>query len=229
MQGPLWYLRRLALETGAAVVLIDHLPKPVSGERAGARGLIGSVAKSAQARAVHILSRVPPKEVQGQNVLRWDVTKMSYGARPEPIGVELRFDSGAVFIDPASLPEGHGETRTERAVRAMQDHLEAHRGEVVTHRTLLEVALQQGNLRERASAAALRLVKERYGDELATVFLPGRGKPQGYRLGLEREPTATLHQMAEEASATPKDLSHPHLPETARRARNPEPSEKGVT
>ena len=72
VMGPFWYLRRLATETGACVVLIDHLPKPMSGETAGARGVIGSVAKPAQARAVHVLTRVPPKEVEGRNVLRWD-------------------------------------------------------------------------------------------------------------------------------------------------------------
>ena len=82
VQGPLWYLRRLATETGAAVALIDHLPKPMSGEVAGARGVMGSVAKPAQSRTVHILTRVPPKEVGGRNVLKWDVHKMSFAALP---------------------------------------------------------------------------------------------------------------------------------------------------
>ena len=38
VQGPLWYLRRLANETNAAVVLVDHLPKPMTGEVAGGAG-----------------------------------------------------------------------------------------------------------------------------------------------------------------------------------------------
>ncbi len=192
VQSPLWYLRRLANETGAAVVIIDHLPKPISGEKAGARGIIGSVAKSAQARAVHILSRVPPKEVGDSNVLRWDTTKMSYSARPEPIGVELKFDDGAVSIEVVDLPEGQGETRTERAIRAMQDYLETHRGTVVPHQTLMEIAVEEANLRRRASLDATGLLKERYGDELVTTSLPGRGKPQGYRLKLEDETTPSL-------------------------------------
>ncbi len=206
VQSPLWYLRRLATDTGAAVVIIDHLPKPVSGEKAGARGIIGSVAKSAQARAVHILSRVPPKEVEGRNVLRWDTTKMSYSARPEPIGVELRFEDGAVSIEVVDLPEGQGETRTEHAIRAMQDYLETHRGTVVPHQALLDIAVEEANLRRRASLDAIRLLKERYGDELITTFLPGRGKPQGYRLKLEPDTPslciAPLHQMGDKASGT---------------------------
>lgn len=211
VQGPLWYLRRLATETGAAVVIVDHLPKPISGEKAGARGIIGSVAKSAQARAVHILSRVPPKEVQGRNVLRWDTTKMSYSARPEPFGVELRFGEGAVFINQVDLPEGHGETRTERAVRVIQDYLETHRGRVVTHQELLDVAIQEADLRKRASAEAIRIVKERYGKELVTAYLPGRGKPQGYRLKQETSsltPPASLHQIGNNPLETVKPLLH---------------------
>lgn len=209
VQGPLWYLRRLAQETGAAVIIIDHLPKPVSGERAGARGIIGSVAKSAQARAVHILSRIPLKDVQGKNVLRWDATKMSYSARPKPFGVELRFDKGAVFIEAIDLPQGHGETRTERAVRAIQDCLERHRGQVVTHQALVDVALQEADLRKRATADAIRIVKDRYGKELITSVLPGRGKPQGYQLKPEPaipKPPATLHQTENTPLETAKPL-----------------------
>lgn len=196
VQGPLWHLRRLAGETGAALVIVDHLPKPISGERAGARGIIGSVAKSAQARAVHILSRVPPKEVEGRSILRWDTTKMSYGARPAPFGVELRFGDGTVFIEATDLPEGRGETRTERAVRALQDHLEAKRGAVVTHQRLLELAVEEGNLRKRAAAEAVRRVRERYGSELTSTVLPGRGQPQGYVLAPERDDTVvgSLHR-----------------------------------
>ena len=223
VQGPLWYLRRLAQETSAAVVIVDHLPKPVSGERAGARGIIGSVAKSAQARAVHILSRVPLKDVQGKNVLRWDVTKMSYSARPKPFGVELRFDKDAVFVDRVDLPQGHGETRTERAVRAIQDYLELHRGQVVTHQDLVDVALQEADLRKRASADTIRIVKERYGKELVTSVLPGRGKPQGYKL--KPEPaipklTAPLHQIGNEPLETAKPLLHTPLQQPSSSASN---------
>ena len=219
VQGPLWHLRRLAHETGAAVVIADHLPKPISGEKAGARGIIGSVAKSAQARAVHILSRVPPENVQGRNILRWDTTKMSYSARPKPFGVELKFDDNSVSIDLADLPKGQGETRTERAVRAMQNHLESYRGSVVTHQELLDIAMHEGNLRRRASVDAIQLLKERYGEELVTTFLPGRGKPQGYLLKLETPPpslySASLHQIGERASGTRNYSVHTLSDQTA--------------
>lgn len=219
VQGPLWFLRRLAMETGAAVVIVDHLPKPISGEKAGMRGIIGSVAKSAQARGVHILSRIPRKDIQGRNVLRWDSTKMSYSVRPEPFGVELRFNDDAVFIELTDLPQGHTETRTEKAVRILQDYLEAHRGVVVTHQDLLELAMRDGDLRKRASADVIRIVKERFGSELASVTLSGVGNPQGYQLKLEQEgslkPPASLHQLPTMPSSTKKPLLQQPLYKTS--------------
>jgi len=215
VQGPLWHLRKLATETNAAVVILDHLPKPVNGEKAGARGVIGSVAKSAQARAVHILSRIPASEIGGRNVLRWDVTKMSYSSRTEPFGVELRFDQDAVFVERIALPQAHSETRTARAVRAVQDYLEARRGEVVPHAIIIDVAITEGGLRKRTAAEVLRLVKQQYGADLSTLILPGRGKPQGYCLAIETKlddkPIASLHQMGKSSSETASSLTQTPL------------------
>ena len=209
VQSPLWFLRKLAHETEAAVVLIDHLPKPVSGERVGARGIMGSIAKSAQARSVHILSRIKTAN-KNETLLRWDTSKMSYSARPEPFAVSLEFSQNKVSIGAIPLPEGQGETRTERAVRALQDYLEARRGESIPHQLLLDLAMEEGNLRRRAASEALRQVKHQYGDELETLILPGRGKPQGYCLKpLDR--TASLHQIAEMQSETENHLLHDPL------------------
>lgn len=212
VQGPLWYLRRLATETGAAVVLIDHLPKPMSGEVAGARGVMGSVAKPAQSRTVHILTRVPPKEVGGRNVLRWDVHKMSFAALPEPFGVEE-----------TDLPDAHAETRTEKAVRVMHSRLELKPGLVVDRKELIDAAIEEGNVRERAAKTALKELLERLGDAVAVVKLPGRGQPVGYRLKGDEDPStkpaAPKPQTADEPSRTAEDLGHAPLPQ------NPGPPE----
>lgn len=220
VQGPLWYMRRLAAETGAAVILIDHLPKPMSGEIAGKRGIMGSVAKPAQARAVHILTRVPPSEVQGRNVLRWDCQKMSFAALPEPFGVELVFDGEGMRAEPTELPESYGETKTERAARAMQSFLETQRGIQIGRKELLEVAIKVANVRDRAAKDALKMLLERLGDAVAITKLPGQGQPLAYRLKPEGERapetenptlTASLHQKTESPSDTKKSLRHTPL------------------
>lgn len=182
VQAPLWYLRRLATELGAAVILIDHLPKPTMGERAGARGVMGSIAKPAQSRAVHLLTRVPHKEVQGRHVLKWEAAKLSYAALPEPFGLELVFDNGGVTFGITELPAEHAETRTDKAARAIQDHLEANRELVVSRQTLLELACKMVNVSRRTAENALRAVVGTLGDDLAEVKLSGRGGAVGYRL-----------------------------------------------
>ena len=219
VQGPLWFVRQLAFETGAAVILIDHLPKPQSGEKAGERGIMGSVAKPAQARAVHILTRVPPSEVQGRNVLRWDCQKMSFAALPEPFGVELVFDGEGMRAEPTELPESFGETKTERAVRAMQSFLETQHGQQVGRKELLDVAIKVANVRERAAKEALKMLLERLGEAVAIVKLPGQGQPLAYRLKTEHEavepetPTivAPLPQMPKNPPETAESLGHTPL------------------
>ena len=217
VQGPLWYLRRLATETKAAVVLIDHLPKPMTGEVAGARGVMGSIAKPAQSRTVHLLTRVPAKEVQGRNVLRWDVHKMSFAALPEPFGVELHFTADAVTIEETELPESYGETKTERAVRAMQSVLETKRGLVVDRKELIDTAITEGNVRERAAKSALKELLERLGNAVVAVKLHGKGSPVGFRLKTEEDesvkPTARVPQMPQTPSETGNHLGHTPLPE----------------
>lgn len=217
VQGPLWFMRRLATETASAVVLIDHLPKPMTGEVAGARGVMGSIAKPAQSRTVHLLTRVPAKEVQGRNVLRWDVHKMSFAALPEPFGVELCFDEAAVRIEETELPDSYGETKTERAVRAMQSVLETKCGLVIDRKELLDVAITEGNVRERAAKNALKELLERLGDAVAVVQLPGRGQPVGYRLKGEEgdgsKPTAPKPQIGQTPSETAECLGHTPLPQ----------------
>ncbi len=212
VQGPFWYLRRLATETGAAVILIDHLPKPMSGEKAGARGVMGSIAKPAQSRTVHLLTRVPAKDVQGRNVLRWDVSKSSFAALPEPFGIELNFNADAVRIEETELPESYSETKTERAVRVMQSVLETRRGTVIERRELLEVAIREGKIQQRAAADALKELLGRLGDTVAVLKLPGRGQPVGYRLKNDEDngskPAASKHQIAETPSDTDELLLH---------------------
>ena len=87
-------LRSLA-ETGAAVLVLDHTPKP-SPRDPGGRGLLGSQIKSAGARAVHLLSGVPKKDVDGRDVLRFETHKNNLA----PVGAAMRLRSAIVPARP---------------------------------------------------------------------------------------------------------------------------------
>jgi hypothetical protein len=178
VQAAFYHLRRLALNTGAAVVVIDHLPKPVNGEVAGARGLLGSIAKIAQARSVHILTRVPPREVEGRHVLRWDVLKNSFALVPEPFGVELIFEPDLVRVVEAALPEGSVNPRKDKAQAVVLSLLQG--GAVVPRKDLVEAIIREVNVHRKTAERYLAEIAEEAG--LAAVSLPGKGAPVAYRL-----------------------------------------------
>lgn len=169
-------LRGLALDSGAAVLLIDHLPKTMPGEVAGARGPLGSVAKTAQARAVHVLTRVPPREVGGRNVLRLETHKNSFGPIVEPFGLELHFEHEAVRVIPADLPDG-STPRLERAKAAVLTRLGG--GAVVPKAELVKAIVEAANLHSKRAESYLSKLADELG--LVKVTLPGRGAPVGYR------------------------------------------------
>ena len=191
--------------------------------------MMGSVAKPAQARAVHVLSRVPKKDVSERNVLRWDVQKMSYGVIPEPFGVELRFDGEAVYIESADLPQSFNETKSERAVRTMKNHLEENRNRIVSRKDLLEVAMKEAEVKDRSAKSALKDLLEALGDTVEETTLEGAGAPKAYRLkpiGGDPPPGtfAPLHQRVETPSGTKKTLGHTPLHQTPKLApKEPDP------
>jgi RecA-family ATPase len=115
---PLQALVALAAETGAALVVTDHLPKRAAGEQEFERGIIGSVAKTAQARAVHMLSRLEPKDCDGLDMLRWVVQKSSFAKRPEPFGVNIIMEEtiGGVLLERCELPDSQNNSKTTKAL-----------------------------------------------------------------------------------------------------------------
>jgi AAA domain len=169
---PLGSLRDLASRTGAALIVTDHLPKRAPGEREGDRGLLGSVAKTAQARAVHLLTRLEPKDCEGRNVIRWMVQKQSFSHKLEPFGVEVILEGDdqdpnrAVRLTRCDLPGEATGTGQYRAKRAVMDFLEATAGQWFRRARLLEVAVTGGNVKERMAADALREAFGAFGDRL---------------------------------------------------------------
>lgn len=159
---------------------------------------------------------------------------MSFAALPEPFGVELVFDGEGMRAEPINLPESYGETKTERAVRAMQSFLEMQRGTVVGRKELLAVAIKVANVRDRTAKDALKMLLERLGDAVAIIKLSGQGQPLAYRLKPEGEIdeappesktkppeerkntetpmlTASLHQIEETQSETAESLGQTPL------------------
>lgn len=185
---PMLALRNFAAQTGAAVIVLDHLPKKAPNEKGGDRGIMGSTGKTAQARAVHLLTRVPPRDVDGREVLRWEVRKNSFARSGYALGIEVDRvedeygDALGVRLVPCDLPdEDEGrDTRSDRAKAAVILALTSRAGEVIPHAELLAAAIQSGNVRERSARQAIKEALGTLGAQVEIKTLPGRGQPKAY-------------------------------------------------
>lgn len=203
---PMLALRDFAAQTGAAVIVTDHLPKKGANEKEGDRGIMGSTGKSAQARAVHLLTRVPPREVEGRDVLRWEVRKNSFARSGYALGIEverLEDEEGRVYgvhLHPCDLPEEPEgrDTRGDRAKAAVIDLLSERTGQTVPHGELLAAAVAGGNVKERSAQQAVREALGTLGGLVREVRLGGRGAPRAYTYTPEPTPEEDAVLIVEE-------------------------------
>ncbi|WP_083653462.1 AAA family ATPase [Deinococcus marmoris] len=185
---PMLALRAFAAQTGAVVIVIDHLPKKAANEREGDRGVMGSTGKTAQARSVHLLTRVPPKEVEGREVLRWEVRKNSFAKSGYALGIEVdRIEDedgrvSAVHLEVCDLPaeEDTRDTRGDRAKAAVLSLLIDKPGQPLTHAELLATAIKGGNVKERSAKQAVKEALGTLGAQVEIMQLPKRGAPRVY-------------------------------------------------
>jgi hypothetical protein len=106
---------------------------------------------------VFALSRVPPKEVEGRDVLKLECTKMSYAPELPPKGVEITLEENDT-VARARLTDPPGKTMLENAVSALKDELKRADGEPLTRKLLLQAAVEKVNITERWAAKAYRYV-----------------------------------------------------------------------
>jgi hypothetical protein len=182
-------LREIA-RSGPAVVVLDHTPKPSAGAPAATeRGLIGSTIKQAGARAVHLLQRVAPAEVQGRDIQALHTLKNNLAPLTDAIGIERLWHDGGVAFTVTDLPEGENRAPAlARAMRVIRETVQP--GAITARRALLAEAVDRGNVSERTAASALaKLVSLR---ELEKTALDGR--EVAYRLRGADIPAESLHR-----------------------------------
>ena len=147
-------------EPGPCVLFLDHSPKPVqNGPSAVERGIIGSTMKLAQSRAGYLITRVPPRDVDGRDVLGLHTLKSNLGPIHEPIGVERTWEHDAVQMSVCDLPEG--ETAQPAIRKAMTAAREALDSTWVPRQRLVDHIVKRANAQQRTVASALsRLVAQ---------------------------------------------------------------------
>ena len=172
-------LAKLAKDLNCAVLILDHVGKLQPGQTVASKGPYGA-AKTFSPRAVFALSRVPPKEVEGRDILKLECTKMSYAPEPPPKGVEINLEENDT-VARAGLADLPGKTMLESAVNAIKEELKAAQGEPVPRKLLLKAAVEGVNITERYAVKALEQLIGDLGDRLEVLTLPAKGNPKAYR------------------------------------------------
>jgi hypothetical protein len=178
VQAALTGLAAMAKELNCAVLILDRVGKLQPGQTVASKGPYGA-AKTFSPRAVFALSRVPPKEVEGRDILKVECTKMSYAPEPHPKGVEITLEHNdtVAYAKLADLP---GKNMLEAAAEVIEAALKAQAGEPITRKELLGRAIEAQNVTERYAEKALNIVLEQLGTRVETTHLKGRGSPKLY-------------------------------------------------
>ncbi len=171
-------LAQLAKELNCAVLILDHVGKLQPGQTVASKGPYGA-AKTFSPRAVFALSRVPPKEVEGRDVLKLECTKMSYAVEPYPKGIEITLEQDDK-VARAKLADLPGKNMLEAAMAAIEEALKAAEGEQIPRKLLLNSAIEAVNITERYAIRALEEVLKKLGDKVTIFNLKGRGSPKAY-------------------------------------------------
>jgi len=187
IHAPIRALTSLAQSTGATLILVDHVGKLAPGQSVADKGPLGAAAKTYSPRAVFALERVPPKEVEGKDVVKLTCIKQSYGPLPPPIGLELVWlteEDGCLF-KPYPLPEG--QTLEEKAEAALLALLSEAGAEGLPRKDLLQQVIARANTSESTAKRALQALQRR--GVVEEEELPGRGRPKVLRLSGQSSPS----------------------------------------
>lgn len=179
VQQALVALAELAKDLECAIVLLDHVGKLQPGQTVVSKGPYGS-AKTFSPRAIFALERVPPKEVEGRDIIKMTCTKMSYAPEPAPIGLEISLEENDTLarVKLADLPNGG---LLDKAKEAIVSALKSAKGEDMPRQALLSAAVASANITQRYAEKALKELLETHPD-IAEVSLPGRGSPKAYHI-----------------------------------------------
>ena len=175
-------LRQLRVASGkpSCVLLVDHTPKATL-QDSKRRGVSGSQQKHAKTRTVHIIRHVDPGDVNGDDVLEWEVFKANAAPRQESFGVDREMDSllNTAKLSVRPLPKTGQGAKFDRAAKAAITYLKSRVGEPISRQDLLKEIVAVANVSMETARRGLRSNEFIDHPQIRQVDLGGRGNPAG--------------------------------------------------
>ncbi len=173
-------LRQLRIKSpGACMVLIDHTPKEVV-MQSKRRGVSGSQQKNGQVRSGHIVSRVEPSEVGGEDVLRWDFFKINGAPPQKSFAIDREQTATTAKLTVRDLPERDRAPKSTQAYEAALTFIQTAGEDGIARTTLIEKVATIANVARRTIEQVLN---DEVHDHPQVIerSLGGRGNPKGYK------------------------------------------------
>ena len=173
-------LRQLRIKSpGACMVLIDHTPKEVV-MQSKRRGVSGSQQKNGQVRAGHIVSRVEPSEVGGEDVLRWDFFKINGAPPQKSFAIDREQTATTAKLTVRDLPERDRAPKSTQAYEAALTFIQTAGEDGIARTALIEKVATIANVARRTIEQVLN---DEVHDHPQVIerSLGGRGNPKGYK------------------------------------------------
>lgn len=185
---------RMAGAKSCSLVLLDHTPKATM-QDSKRRGVSGSQQKHAKTRTVHIVRRVEPGEVNGDDVLEWEVFKANAAPYQDNFGVDREMNS---MLETASLTQrdlpATGKTAVaNRAAKAAITYLKGRPGENVNRGDLLKEVISLSNSSKASAERGLNSSEFIDHPGIQRLDLGGRGSPIGFMWIAPAEPSQSFY------------------------------------
>jgi RecA-family ATPase len=216
-------LRQLRVAAGkpCSILLVDHTPKATL-QDSKRRGVSGSQQKHAKTRTVHIIRHVDPGEVNGDDVLEWEVFKANAAPRQEPFGIDREMDGllNTAKLNVRPLPKSGQGAKNDRAAKAAVTYLKSRAGEFVSRQDLLKEIISMANVSMATARRGLHSNELIDHPQVRLVEMGGRGNPTGFMYEPESDSRVSLFDQLREAlqADATKDKRYDPLREYYRRA-----------
>lgn len=198
-------LRQLRMSAGkpSCMVLLDHTPKATM-QDSKRRGVSGSQQKHAKTRTVHIVRKVEPSEVNGDDVLEWEVFKANAAPYQDNFGVDREVNElwNKASLTPRDLPPSGKNAAANRAAKAAVTYLRGRPGESVHRTDLIKEITTLTNSSKRSVERALNSGDFIDHPGVQKVDLGGRGNPTGFMWVAPTEPTQSYYSKLEDLVET---------------------------
>lgn len=155
-------------------MVLDHTPKSKKG------GASGSMQKGARVRAAHVVTRIDPDNVDGDDMLRWHCHKIN-GAPPQrDFAIRREQDETTARLTACDLPKKGNAPKAEKVLETALRLVQVAGDDGIPRTDLIKEVIAMTQVGKRTIEEVVN-TEVRAHPNVLEYAIPGRGNPKGYK------------------------------------------------